>query len=65
MRNLINFKLIRLYLIQLHEGTLVLFENIYNNNIHGFKICFYKYCSLHGSITKGSRSPKASVKDND
>lgn len=37
MSNLICFKLIKLYLIQLHEGTLAVFENTYNNNIHGFK----------------------------
>lgn len=29
------------------------------------KTYFYKYCSLHGRITKGSWSPKASVKDDD
>lgn len=37
MSNLIYFKLIKIYLIQLHEGTLVVFENTYNSNIHGFK----------------------------
>lgn len=37
MSNLIYFKLIKLYLIQLHEGTLVVFENTYNNNTHLFK----------------------------
>lgn len=37
MSNLIYFKLIKLYLIQLREGTLVVCENTYNNNIHFFK----------------------------
>lgn len=37
MSNLIYFKLIKLYLIQLHEGTLIVFENTYNNIIYGFK----------------------------
>jgi len=37
MSNLIYFKLIKIYLIQLHEGALVVFENTYDNNIHGFK----------------------------
>lgn len=37
MSNLIYFKLIKLYLIKLHEGILVVFENTYNNNIHRFK----------------------------
>lgn len=37
MSNLIYFNLIKLYLIQLHEGTLVVFENTYDDNIHGIK----------------------------
>lgn len=37
MSNLIYFKLIKIYLIQLHEGAHIVFENTYDNNIHGFK----------------------------
>lgn len=37
MSNLIYLKLIKLYVIQLHEGTPVVFENTYNNSIHLFE----------------------------
>lgn len=36
MSNLIYFNLIKLYLIQLHEGTLADCENTYDNNSRGF-----------------------------